>query len=130
MPHAPDFNMGIPPVLLHELPARAAARWPSHAALTVEGRHLSYADLQSQIERFAAGLLALGMEPGARVAVYLEKRVETVVASFAAPAAGGVLVPVNPLLKAAQVVHILQDAQAQVLVTSAARLAALAPVLA
>ena len=115
--------------MLHELPARAAACWPGHLALTVDGRHWSYADLQSQMERCAAGLLSLGLERGARVAVYLEKRVETVVASFAAPAAGGVLVPINPLLKAAQVAHILQDAQAQVLVTSAARLAALAPVL-
>lgn len=130
MPQAPDFNRGVPPVLLHELPARAAACWPGHLALTVDGRHWSYADLQSQMERCAAGLLSLGLERGARVAVYLEKRVETVVASFAAPAAGGVLVPINPLLKAAQVAHILQDAQAQVLVTSAARLAALAPVLA
>ena len=129
MPQAPDFNRGVPPVLLHELPARAAVCWPAHQALTVEGRHWSYADLQSQMERCAAGLQALGLERGARVAVYLEKRVETVVASFAAPAAGGVLVPVNPVLKAAQVAHILQDAQAQVLVTSAARLAALAPVL-
>ncbi|ART53132.1 acyl-CoA ligase (AMP-forming), exosortase A system-associated [Acidovorax carolinensis] len=129
MPHAPDFHSGVPPVLLHELPARAAACWPGRTALTVDGMHLSYANLQSQVERFSAGLLALGLERGARVVVYLEKRVETVVASFAAPAAGGVLVPVNPLLKSAQVVHILQDAQAQVLVTSAARLAALAPVL-
>lgn len=130
MPHAPDFHSGVPPVLLHELPARAAACWPNHRALTVEGLHLSYADLQPQIECLAAGLLALGLERGARVAVYLEKRVEAVVVSFAAPAAGGVLVPVNPLLKAGQVAHILQDAQAQVLVTSAARLAALAPMLA
>ncbi len=130
MPHAPDFHSGVPPVLLHELPARAAACWPGHQAVTVEGRHWSYTDLQSQLERCASGLRALGLERGARVAVYLEKRVETVVASFAAPAAGGVLVPVNPLLKAAQVAHILQDAQAQVLVTTAARLAGLAPVLA
>ena len=130
MSQAPDFNRGVPPVLLHELPARAAACWPGHLALTVDERHWSYADLQPQMERCAAGLLSLGLERGARVAVYLEKRVETVVASFAAPAAGGVLVPINPLLKAAQVAHILQDAQAQVLVTSAARLAALAPVLA
>ena len=82
------------------------------------------------MERCAASLLALGLARGARVAVYLEKRVEAVVASFAAPAAGGVLVPVNPLLKATQVAHILQDAGVAVLVTSAPRLAALAPVLA
>ncbi len=116
--------------MLHDLPARAAACWPGHTALSVNGAHVSYADLQAQTQRCAAGLLALGLERGARVAVYLDKRVEAVVASFAAPAAGGVLVPVNPLLKAAQVAHILQDAEAQVLVTSRARLAALAPVLA
>ncbi|NMM75446.1 acyl-CoA ligase (AMP-forming), exosortase A system-associated [Acidovorax sp. SRB_24] len=120
----------MPPVLLHELPARAAVCWPERTALTVGGEHVSYALAQSHIARCTAYLLALGLARGARVAVFLEKRVETVVASFAAPAAGGVLVPVNPLLKAAQVAHILQDAQAQVLVTSAARLAALAPVLA
>ncbi|HQQ69557.1 MAG TPA: acyl-CoA ligase (AMP-forming), exosortase A system-associated, partial [Alicycliphilus sp.] len=130
MPQAPDFTSGIPPVLLHQLPQRAAACWPQRTALTVDGRHLSYADLQQQIERCAAGLLQLGVEPGARVVLYLDKRVETVVASFAAPAAGAVLVPVNPLLKPAQVGHILCDAGAQVLVTSAARLAQLAPVLA
>lgn len=130
MPQTPDFRGGVPPVLLHELPARAAACWPPRAALTVGGQHLAYADLYSQMERCAASLLALGLARGARVAVYLEKRVETVVASFAAPAAGGVLVPVNPLLKATQVAHILQDAGVAVLVTSATRLAALAPVLA
>ena len=130
MPQTPDFRGGVPPVLLHELPARAAACWPARAALTVGGQHLAYADLFSQVERCAASLLALGLARGARVAVYLEKRVEAVVASFAAPAAGGVLVPVNPLLKATQVAHILQDAGVAVLVTSATRLAALAPVLA
>jgi len=129
MSYAPHLTSAIPPVLLHQLPQRAAVCWPTRTALTVEGQHLSYADLQAQIERCAAGLQQLGLERGARVVLYLDKRVETVVASFAAPAAGAVLVPVNPLLKPTQVAHILQDAGAQVLITSAARLASLAPVL-
>lgn len=116
--------------MLHELVARAAACWPERVALTLGAQSVPYAELQALTERCAAGLLAVQLPRGARVAVFLEKRVETVVASFAAPAAGGVLVPVNPLLKAAQVAHILQDAGAEVLVTSVARLAALLPVLA
>lgn len=129
MSSAPDFLGGIPPVLLHQLPERAAMVWPTHTALTHEGRHCTYAALQDAIVRCCAGLLQRSLPPGARVAVFLEKRLEAVVASFAAPAAAGVLVPVNPVLKAAQVAHILQDAGAQVLVTSAARLSGLGEVL-
>lgn len=129
MSSAPDFKDGIPPVLLHELPGRSAALWPTHTALTHDGRHCLYSELQGLIDGCRAGLLQRSLPRGARVAVFLEKRIEAVVASFAAPAAAGVLVPVNPVLKAAQVGHILQDAGAQVLVTSAARLAGLAEVL-
>jgi len=125
MPHAPDFQRGIAPVLLHELPARAAVCWPAHTALSAGERRVRYDELQMQTQRVACSLLGMGLLRSARVAVYLEKRVEAVVASFAATAAGGVLVPVNPVLKAAQVVHILQDSEAQVLVTSRARLAGL-----
>lgn len=125
MPHAPDFSESLPPVLLHDLPARAAALWPAQRALTSGDEHVQYADLQTQVNALASGLTGLRLDLGDRVAVFLEKRVEAVVASFAATACGGVLVPVNPLLKPAQVVHILQDSGARVLVTSASRLAQL-----
>lgn len=128
MPTKSDFQAGAAPVLLHELLARAAACWPERIALTVDGQHVDYAQLQSQTLRCAAGLLARGLAPGERVAVYLEKRLEAVVASFAISAAGGVLVPMNPLLKPAQVAHVLQDAGASLLLTSQARLAPLVPV--
>lgn len=125
----PNYQGGVPPVFLHALVARAAVCWPDRIALTHGERRLRYADLQAQVQSGAARLRALGLQHGARVAVYLEKRIETVVASFAIPAAAGVLVPVNPLLKAMQVAHILSDSEAEVLVTSAARLDMLAPVL-
>lgn len=71
----------------------------------------------------------LGLQRGERLAVYLEKRIETVVALFGAAAAGAVFVPVNPLLKDEQVAYILADCNVRVLVTSAERLRALLPVL-
>ena len=67
----------------------------------------------------------MGCERGERVAIYLEKRFETVIASFGAPAAGGVFVPLNPLLKPEQVGYILRDCNVRVLVTSPERLALL-----
>ena len=76
----------------------------------------------------ASGLLQLGLARGERVAIYLEKRFETVVASFGAPAAGGVFVPLNPLLKPEQVGFILRDCDVRVLVTSPERLGQLGEV--
>lgn len=122
---APSPQVGIPPILLHDLPLRAAVLWPDAVALTLGDRGLTYRDLQVQVAAVAVQLQAHGLSRGARVAVNLDKRFEMVVASFAATAAGGVLVPVNPVLKPGQVGHILQDAGAQVLVTSATRLPAL-----
>ncbi|QDL36596.1 acyl-CoA ligase (AMP-forming), exosortase A system-associated [Rhodoferax sediminis] len=116
--------------LLHELIAGAAGRTPRAIALTSGTASLSYAELAAQVSRFAAGLMGLGLARGERVAIYLEKRFETVIASFGAPAAGAVFVPVNPLLKPEQVAFILRDCNVRVLVTSPERLALLREVLA
>ena len=113
------------PTLLHHLIEHAAGRDPDACALRAEGGSLAYGELAQQVRAFAGGVVALGTGRGDRVAVYLDKRFETVVASFGAAAAGAVLVPVNPLLKAVQVAHILRDSGARVLVTSHARFAAL-----
>lgn len=116
--------------LLHELPLLAAARAGEAPALVSGASQLSYGELAAAIRAAASGLLGLGLGRGQRVGVYLEKRTETVVASFAAPAAGGVMVPMNPLLKPEQVAYIVRDCDVQVLVTSPERLTLLLPVLA
>jgi acyl-CoA ligase (AMP-forming) (exosortase A-associated) len=115
--------------LLPELIARAAARTPHARALTSGSHSLTYEELQAATASFASGLMHLKLARGERVGIYLEKRVETVVASFGAPAAGGVFVPLNPLLKPEQVAFILQDCNVRVLVTSPERLALLREVL-
>ncbi|WP_442909554.1 acyl-CoA ligase (AMP-forming), exosortase A system-associated [Hydrogenophaga sp.] len=129
MPTERESSESYPPVLLHELPLRAAAFWAAREALTAGAVRLSYGELGDAVLDLASGLMRLGLPRASRVAVFLEKRIEAVVTSFAVPAAGGILVPVNPLLKAAQVAHILQDAGVQLLVTSASRLNALWPAL-
>jgi acyl-CoA ligase (AMP-forming) (exosortase A-associated) len=126
----PDFTGGVPPTFLHDLPARAAQCWPDALALTLGDASWTHAQLQARIAHWASALAALGLQAGARVAVYLNKQLDTVAVSHAITRAGGVLVPVNPLLKSAQVRHILVDAQVSILVTQAARLTLLAPDLA
>jgi len=115
--------------LLHELPLLAAERTPNAPALHDGASEYSYAQLASQILAFAAGLRELGVHRGERVAIYLDKRLETVVASFGAPACGAVFVPINPLLKPEQVGYILRDCGVRVLVTSLERVRSLQSVL-
>ncbi len=114
---------------LHHLIAEQAVSRAERPAVTFDDTTVTYAELWSDSLDLAGGLRSLGLAPGGRVGIYLEKRIEAVVAPFATSAAGGVFVPINPLLRAHQVGHILADCGARVLVTSAERLQLLADVL-
>ncbi len=114
--------------LLSDLVESAAARAPDAPALRYGEAELAYGDLACRIEAAARAFVSLGIGRGERIAVYLEKRIETVVSLFAASAAGAVFVPVNPLLRAPQVRHILTDCNVRILVTSQSRLDALGDV--
>lgn len=111
--------------LLHELLEKTAMARPDAKALIYRERELDYGELLKSCQRVARGLLQLGLEREARVALYLPKQIETVAGIFGTAMAGGVFVPVNPLLKPAQVRHILQDSGARVLITSGSRLQSL-----
>jgi acyl-CoA ligase (AMP-forming) (exosortase A-associated) len=115
--------------LLHELIVESAYRTPAAAALRHGAEELDYAALAQLVEQAADGLLELGLLGQERVAVWLDKRIETVCALFGASLAGAVLVPVNPLLRAEQAGFILRDCHARVLVTTPERFGALAAVL-
>jgi acyl-CoA ligase (AMP-forming) (exosortase A-associated) len=115
--------------LIHEFIFRSASRTPQAEALVHGNFRLDYATLSAAVRQMAQGLLADGLGRGERVAVYLEKRIENVVAMFGAAAAGGAFVPVNPLLKPEQVGYILADCNVRVLVTSVDRLKLLAAIL-
>ena len=107
---------------LHDLIAVRASERPDQTALVYKAEQLSYGSAWDEIVTRAAGLVGLGLKRHDRVAVYLEKRLETVLALFVASAAHGVFVPVNPVLRPPQVAHILNDCSVSVLVTSADRL--------
>ena len=103
---------------LHDLVARSAESRGDAPALTSKDETLTYAQLWQEIAVVAGGLRQLGVERSDRVAVYLDKRIETVAAIWGTSAAGGVFVPVNPLLRAKQVAYILNDCTVKVLVTT------------
>jgi len=117
-----NFTM---PSLVSDLALDSARRVPDRPALAYGAEQLRYNELANPIDAFAAQLLDLGVARMDRIAIYAEKRFETVIAMFGAARAGAVYVPVNPLLKAEQVSHIARDCAARVIVTTPERVALL-----
>ncbi|WP_210394971.1 acyl-CoA ligase (AMP-forming), exosortase A system-associated [Motiliproteus sediminis] len=115
--------------LFHHLLTDTASRQPDRTALVHKQRRLSYAQVAADVRAAAAGLTKIGLCRHQRVAVYLPKQPETVVSLFATSRAGGIFVPINPVLKAAQVEHIAQDCNVHLLITNAARATQLLPLL-
>ena len=111
----------VPKPIDHVL--RGAADAP---ALLGRADSWTYADVEQAVASVAGWLAAQGLAPGDRVATWLPKTRLACVMPLAAPRAGLVHVPVNPLLRRAQVAHILADSGAALLLTQPARAATLA----
>jgi acyl-CoA ligase (AMP-forming) (exosortase A-associated) len=102
---------------LDELLDAGAADAP---ALVAGSRLVCYAELRSEVAAVAAALAAR-VRPGDRVALWLPKTVEMVVALLAIARAGAIAVPLNPLLRARQAGHILADSGAALLLSHGPR---------
>ena len=110
------------PFPLDHLPLRGAS---SAIALIDREGPLDYAGMERQVGALAASLVARGLNGGARVASWLPKNRLTCLLPLACARAGLVHVPINPLLKRAQVAHIVADSGASLLLTGEARAATL-----
>lgn len=95
---------------------RIARLLPDHAAVVCDDRRLSYAELRAEVRRAAAALIALGVAPGDRVAIWSPNTWHWVVACLAAQYAGGVMVPLNTRYTADEAADILARSNAPVLV--------------
>jgi fatty-acyl-CoA synthase len=97
----------------------AAHRWPKSDALVsvTQGICWNYAELRDRSERFACGLLALGLAAGDRLAIWAPNCAEWVVVQFAAAKAGLILVNLNPSYRIAEVEYTLKKVGAKLLVT-------------
>lgn len=99
---------------------------PDAPALIGRAETLDYAAAEHAVARLAGWLAAYRLPPGARVATWLPKTRDACLMPLAAPRAGLIHVPVNPLLKRQQVAHILADSGASLLLTQPARAATFA----
>jgi len=113
------------PKLIHEFINYSSNRTPNAIALIHKKQSIKYHELRDNIALLGNALCSLGIASGERVAIYLPKRLETVVSFFSSSYAGAVFVPINPLLKPEQVAYILKDCNVRILITSHDRLSQL-----
>ncbi len=97
----------------------SARRFPDRPALVFLGHVTTYAQLLAQVQRLAAWLAQRGVKPGDRVLVDLQNCPQLVVAHYAIFSANAVVVPVNPMNKAAELRHLIEDSGAVLAITSA-----------
>jgi fatty-acyl-CoA synthase len=101
---------------------RSARVWPGKTAVIYGARRLTYSELAAEAQRVAGALQASGVGPGDRVAYLMPNLPEMLIAHYAVPLAGAVLVAVNTRLTAEEVASILSHSGAKIVVVDAALL--------
>jgi fatty-acyl-CoA synthase len=99
----------------------AVARYGDSAALVVrhQGVQWGWRELKEKVDGFAAGLVALGLEPGERIGIWSPNSAEWVVTQFATAKAGLILVNINPAYRLSELEYALNKAGCKALVTAA-----------
>ena len=96
-------------------------------ALLDDGRRFSYGDMVAVSARFAAALVGLGVKPGDRVAVQVEKSFEALMLYLGTVRAGAIFLPLNTAYTPAEIEYFLGDAEPAVFVCDPAKAEALRP---
>ncbi|HEX7241424.1 MAG TPA: condensation domain-containing protein, partial [Longimicrobiaceae bacterium] len=102
---------------VHELFAEQAGRTPEAVALVQGEERLTYAELDRGANRLAHHLAGLGVGPGTRVGVCLERSPDMIVAFLAVLKAGGAYLPLDPAYPRERLEYMLADSGAEVLLT-------------
>jgi acyl-CoA ligase (AMP-forming) (exosortase A-associated) len=115
--------------LIHHMLRTSAHHWADKEALVHGDQRLSYREVARRSNGLAEGLRRAGLLRGDRIGIYLEPSVAQVVSIFGVSEAGGVFVPINATLFPEQVGHIAKDCGMKGLITTAAKLSTLTPLL-
>tara|TARA_B100000700_G_scaffold8798_1_gene9083 strand:+ start:225 stop:1958 length:1734 start_codon:yes stop_codon:yes gene_type:complete len=96
----------------------AAEKWGERDALIVRHQNIrwTYNDLKNEVDAFAAGLIALGLEPGDRIGIWSPNNSEWVVTQYATAKAGLILVNINPAYRVSELEYALNKVTCKALI--------------
>ncbi len=115
-PHVPE-HIDYPALNLSQVLKQSAAKYPQRTAMILKGARISYAEFDQAVDRLAAALQQMGVVKGDRVAIHLPNCPQFVLAYYATLRAGGIVVPCNPLYKAHEMIHQLDNSGAKIIFT-------------
>lgn len=116
-PPGVSWDTPLQPRMLQDLLADAIVQWPDNNALHFMGQRTTYRALDALIDRCAAGLRALGVQPGVHVGLFLPNSPHYPIAFFGILRAGGTVVNYSPLDAARVLEHKIEDSQTDILIT-------------
>ena len=107
----------VPDACVHELFEAQAARTPGAPAVRCQGHQLTYAELDARAGRVARALRARGVGPERRVAIVVERSLETAVCALGVLKSGGAYVGVDPATPPERIAFVLADAEVSAILT-------------
>ena len=93
----------------------AAARWRKREALVFGERRWTYEELNDEVDRVAKALIALGVQSGENVALWMTNRPEWLFLMFAVARVGGCLVPLNTRYRTDDVAYAVKQSKSATL---------------
>jgi amino acid adenylation domain-containing protein len=106
--------------LIHELFEQQAAEQPDAVAVVFGNDSLTYAELNARANQLAHELIALGVQPDDRVAIYAERSLEMMTAILGILKAGGAYVALDPAYPVERLQHMVRDAAPKAVLTQRA----------
>jgi len=99
---------------------KAAERWPDHEAVVVRDQNvrMTFAELRRETDRLAAGLIALGLDPGDRVGLWSPNNIAWVLTQYATAKAGLILVNLNPGYRGGELEYALNKVECRALISA------------
>jgi acyl-CoA synthetase (AMP-forming)/AMP-acid ligase II len=99
---------------------KAATRWPDREAVVVRDQdvRMTFAELRHEADHLAAGLIALGLQPGDRVGLWSPNNIGWILSQYATAKAGLILVNLNPGYRVVELEYALNKVECRALITS------------
>ncbi len=95
---------------------KMSEKYPENTAVLYLGERFTYKGLRDLSERFAAGLLELGVEKGDKVLLYIPNCIQWVIAYLGIQRTGAVLVPVSPIYTSHEIEYMINNSKAETII--------------